>query len=319
MRILVPLAILIIAAVIVGPQTLYTVDETQFVVITRFGEVQRVIEAPGLNVKTPFIDQVNVLDSRILRVDVPPSSMPDVENQFLDIDAYARYRITDPRSFREVLLNEISAAARISNIVVAELRAEIGQRNRTDIIGGNLVAGLESGASVVEPILEADGTPAREAITRRVRDLADERVRGQAFGIEILDVRIKRADFPAATEESVFARMRTEREVQAQRLRAEGEEEFLTITADVSRRVEVIAAEAEEASNRLRGEGEGEAIRILAEALERDPELFSFLRSLEAYKEFLQENSTLVLNANSDLFRFLQYPSGSGGAASDSP
>ena len=319
MRVLVPLAILIIAAVIVGPQTLYTVDETQFVVITRFGEVQRVIEAPGLNVKTPFIDQVNVLDSRILRVDVPPSSMPDVENQFLDIDAYARYRITDPRSFREVLLNEISAAARISNIVVAELRAEIGQRNRTDIIGGNLVAGVESGVSAVEPILEADGTPARESITRRVRDLADARVRGQAFGIEILDVRIKRADFPAATEESVFARMRTEREVQAQRLRAEGEEEFLTITADVSRRVEVIAAEAEETSNRLRGEGEGEAIGILAEALERDPELFSFLRSLEAYRKFLQENSTLVLNANSDLFRFLQHPSGSGGAASDSP
>lgn len=172
------------------------------------------------------------------------------------------------------------------------------------------MAGVDGGVSVVEPIVEADGVATREAITRRVRDRSDALVQGQAFGVQILDVRIKRADFPAATEESVFARMRTEREVQAQRLRAEGEEEFLTITADVSRRVEVIAAEAEEASNRLRGEGEGEAIGILAEALERDPELFSFLRSLEAYREFLQENSTLVLNANSDLFRFLQNPSG---------
>ncbi len=291
-------------------------------VITRFGEVQRVIQTPGLNVKTPFIDQVNVIDSRILRVDVPPSSMPDVENQFLDIDAYARYRIIDPRSFREVLLNELNAAARISNIVVSELRAEIGQRNRTEIIGGRLVAGVDGGVSVVEPIVEADGVATREAITRRVRDRSDALVQGQAFGVQILDVRIKRADFPAATEESVFARMRTEREVQAQRLRAEGEEEFLTITADVSRRVEVIAAEAEEASNRLRGEGEGEAIGILAEALERDPELFSFLRSLEAYREFLQENSTLVLNANSDLFRFLQNPSGIaplGAAPEDEP
>ncbi|MDE2765626.1 MAG: protease modulator HflC [Chloroflexota bacterium] len=310
MRILAPIVALIIAVVIVGPQTFYTVDETQFVVITRFGEVQRVIQAPGLNVKAPFIDQVNVLDSRILRVDVPPSSMPDVENQFLDIDAYARYRIIDPRSFREVLLNEINAASRISNIVIAELRAEIGQRNRTEIIGGRLGASAAGTISVVEPILDANGTAAREAITRRVRDRSDALVQGQAFGVQILDVRIKRADFPAATEESVFARMRTEREVQAQRLRAEGEEEFLTITADVSRRVEVIAAEAEEASNRLRGEGEGEAIGILAEALERDPELFSFLRSLEAYKQFLQENTTLVLNANSDLFRFLQNPSG---------
>ena len=322
MRVLVPLVVLIVAAAIVGPQTLYTVDETQFVVITRFGEVQRVIQSPGLNVKTPFIDQVNVLDSRILRVDVPPSSMPDVENQFLDIDAYARYRIIDPRSFREVLLNELNAAARISNIVVSELRAEIGQRNRTEIIGGRLAAGVDGGVSVVEPSVEADGVATREAMTRRVRDRSDALVQGQAFGVEILDVRIKRADFPAATEESVFARMRTEREVQAQRLRAEGEEEFLTITADVSRRVEVIAAEAEETSNRLRGEGEGEAIGILAEALERDPELFSFLRSLEAYKEFLQENTTLVLNANSDLFRFLQNPSGmtsSDAAPEDEP
>ena len=141
MRILAPLVVLIVAIAIVGPQTFYTVDETQYVVITRFGEVQRVIQSPGLNVKAPFIDQVNVIDSRILRVDVPPSSMPDVENQFLDIDAYARYRIIDPRSFREVLLNEINAASRISNIVVAELRAEIGQRNRTEIIGGRLAAG----------------------------------------------------------------------------------------------------------------------------------------------------------------------------------
>ena len=312
MRALVGIGALFLAAVIVGPQALFTVDETQFVVITRFGEVQRVISAPGLNTKVPFIDTVNTLDNRLLRVDVPPASMPDVENQFLDIDAYVRYRITDPRSFREVLLNEISAASRISNIVVSELRAAIGQRSRPQIIGGQIAQGGE-GESVVEPILEQDGTATREAITRLVRDRVDARAQDGGFGIQIVDVRIKRADFPAATEENVFARMRTEREVQANRLRAEGEEEFLNLTADVNRRVEVIAAEADETSERLRGEGEAEAISILAEALNEDPELFSFLRSLDAYKQVLAENSTLVLDANSELFRFLQNPSGSTG------
>ncbi len=310
MKLIIPAIVLIVVAIIVGPQVLFTVDQTQSVIITRFGEVRRVIESPGLKVKVPFIDAVNVLDKRLLRVDVPPSSMPDVENQFLDIDAYVRYRIIDPRSFREVLLNEVSASSRISNLVIAELRSEIGRRNRSEIIGGRPSVG-PTGLAVVEPLLDENGQFTREAITSRVRERADARVKEQSFGVEIVDVRIKRADFPAATEENVLTRMRTERDVQAQRLRAEGEELFLTLTADVIRRVEVISAEADETSSQLRGEGEGEAIGILADALERDPELFSFLRSLDAYKAFLQENSTLVLNADSSLFKFLQDP-GSG-------
>ena len=310
MKLIIPAIVLIVVAIIVGPQVLFTVDQTQSVIITRFGEVRRVIESPGLKVKVPFIDAANVLDRRLLRVDVPPSSMPDVENQFMDIDAYVRYRIIDPRSFREVLLNEVSASARISDIVISELRSEIGRRLRSEIIGGRPSVG-PTGLAVVEPLLDADGQFTREAITLRVRERADQRAKTQRFGVEIVDVRIKRADFPAATEENVLTRMRTERDVQAQRLRAEGEELFLTLTAVVIRRVEVISAEADETSSQLRGEGEGEAIRLLANALERDPELFSFLRSLDAYKAFLQENSTLVLNADSSLFKFLQDP-GSG-------
>lgn len=309
MRLVISAIVFIVLAAIIGPQVFYTVDETQFVVITRFGEVRQVVDTPGLAVKAPFVDAVNVLDRRLLRVDVPPSSMPDVENQFLDIDAYVRYRIVDPRSFREVLLNEISAGSRISNIVIAQLRSDIGQRNRSEIIGGRLSEAVD-GLSTVDPLLDRDGQFTREAITKRVRERADALAKEQSFGVEIVDVRIKRADFPAATEENVLTRMRTERDVQGQRLRAEGEEEFLTLTADVNRRVEIIRAEAEETSNRTRGEGEAQAISILAEALEEDPELFAFLRSLEAYSAFLQENSTLVLNANSELFRFLQGPSG---------
>jgi len=254
----------------------------------------------------PFIDAANVLDKRILRVDVPPAGFPDIESQFLDIDAYVRYRITEPRSFREVLTNEISAGARISNLVVAALRTEVGQRQREQIIGGNPID-LADGTQRVEPILE-NGLAAREELTRNVRNMVDVRAKEQAFGVEIVDVRIKRADFPDSIVETVFTRMRSEREIQANALRAAGEEQYLTKTADVNRRVEIIAAEADETANELRGQGEAEAIRILAEALEQDPDLFAFRRSLEAYRTFLGEQTTLVLASDSELFRFLQGP-----------
>lgn len=306
MRVLIPLIVLIVAAVVVVPQAAYTVDETQYAIITRFGEIQSEQREPGLKFKVPFIDAANVLDKRILRVDVPPAGFPDIESQFLDIDAYVRYRITEPRSFREVLTNEISAGARISNLVVAALRTEVGQRQREQIIGGNPID-LQDGTQRVEPILE-NGLAAREELTRNVRNMVDARAKEQAFGVEIVDVRIKRADFPDSIVETVFTRMRSEREIQANALRAAGEEQYLTKTADVNRRVEIIAAEADENANELRGQGEAEAIRILAEALEQDPDLFAFRRSLEAYRTFLGEQTTLVLASDSELFRFLQGP-----------
>jgi len=326
MRTIVVSVVLIILLGILGPQFLYTVDETQFVVITRFGEVREVRTSPGLKTKLPFIDTVNKLDKRLLRVDVPPASMPDVENQFLDLDAYVRYRITNPRRFRETLLNEDNAGRRVGDIVISELRAEIGGRVRNEIIGGLILVDdsgtaikTDDGRSIVTPQKDTNGADTREAITQAVRERSDARVQTQDFGIQIIDVRIKRADFPAATQENVFTRMRTERDVQAQRLRAEGEEEFLTKTADVNRRTEIIRAEADERGSRLRGEGEGEAIGILAEALGQDPEFFSFLRSLEAYKTFLGSQTTAVLSADSDLFKFLQSPGSAVATAPSTP
>ena len=309
MRLAIIAVVSVILVGIFGPQFLFSVVETQHVVITRFGEVRRVISSPGLNVKIPFIDTVNTLDKRVLRVDVPVASMPDVENQFLQVDAYARYRITDPRKFLEKLRSEETAASRIGAIVIAELRAAIGRQTQPEIIGGRLI-GIEEDRTLVEPQLTADGVPTREAIVRSVRARADATVNSPAndFGVEIIDVRIKRADFPLATEENIFNRMRSERDVQAQRLRAEGQLEFLTRTADVNRQVEIISAEADEESATLRGEGEAEAIRVLAEALDKDPEFFAFLRSLEAYALFLRSQTTLVIPASNDLLQYLQSP-----------
>ena len=183
-----------------------------------------------------------------------------------------------------------------------------GQRQREQIIGGNPID-LPDGTQRVEPILSG-GLAAREELTKNVRNMVEARAKEQAFGVEIVDVRIKRADFPDSIVETVFTRMRSEREIQANALRAAGEEQYLTKTADVNRRVEIIAAEADETANELRGQGEAEAIRVLAEALEQDPDLFAFRRSLEAYRTFLGDQTTLVLTADSELFRFLQGPSG---------
>jgi len=309
MKLLAPIVILIVAAFVLIPQAFYKVDETEHIVLTRFGEIRGIQSSPGLKMKVPFIDVANVLDKRLLRVDVPRAGFPDIQSQFLDIDAYVRYRITDPRSFREVLSNEVTAGDRISNLVVAALREEVGMRDREEIIGGNPID-LADGTQEVEPIVQ-NGVFAREELTRKVRDVADARAKEQAFGISIVDVRIKRAEFPDSIVGTVFTRMRSEREIQANALRAQGEEQYLTKTADVDRRVEIIGAQADEKANRLRGEGEGQAISILAEALGQDPEFFAFRRSLQAYSKILNDSTTLVLPADADLFKFLLSSQGS--------
>ncbi|MCH7607537.1 MAG: protease modulator HflC [Chloroflexi bacterium] len=309
MRPLILLGVFLIALLVGVNQVLFTVDQTQSVVITRFGEITDVYTSPGLKVRVPFIDTVNRLDNRVLRIDVPPTSMPDVDNQFLEMDAYVRYQITDPRKFIQTLRNEVSAASTIGQIVIAALRNEVGLSTQEEIIGGRLLE-IQQDRTVVEALLTADGVPTRLAIVTAARLSANTAVNAPEndFGVRIVDVRIKRADFPETTEENIFSRMRSERQVQADRLRAEGEQDFRTRTADVDRRVEIISADADKQSNELRGEGEGEAIRILAEALERDPGLFAFLRSLEAYKVFLGGQTTVILSADSDLFKFLQQP-----------
>jgi membrane protease subunit HflC len=303
------LILVIIVAAIVGSQALFVVDQTQFGVVTRFGEIQRTLREPGLKVKAPFIESVSRFDKRLLRIDVPTESMPDRDQQFLEIDAYVRYRINDPRKFLERLRDEFTAADRIGRIVISELRRVVAGSDRTEIIGG-IAQSQPDGTLIVIPNRTTQGVDTREALTREVLAGSNAVVGSieNDFGIDIVDVRIKAADFPGTVEQTVFNRMRTERDVQAQRLRAEGAEQNLTITTDVDRQVTIVLAEADRTANSLRGEGEAEAIRILAEALEQDPEFFAFRRSLEAYTNFLTKKSTIVLSSENDLFQYLEGP-----------
>jgi len=272
-------------AQVVGFGVFYTVDETELVVITQFGEVKRTVNTPGLKFKSPVETAVS-FDRRLLRIDVPTDSMPDRDSQFLDIDAYVRYKITNARTFLENLRDEVTAADRIGRIAIGAIREEVGLRDQKDIIGGDPIT-LDDGTIIVQPRVTAEGIPTREAmmqlVLKRIRSDAEE-----SFGIEIRDVRIKRADFPPSIEPSVLQRMRTERDVQGQRLRAEGEELYLTITADVNRAVRIIRANAERDANILSGEGEAQAVQIFArvlsaEALHRDAlEALQVLELLDA-------------------------------------
>jgi membrane protease subunit HflC len=312
MKSLIIIAIIIIASLVVARQALYIVDVTEQVLILRFGEVRDTRTSPGLYFKAPFIDTIITFDKRILRIDAPPVAMPDKEKQNLVIDSYARYRIIDPVQFRKTLQTETGARSRLGDIVTSTLRDRVALRDRFEIIGSEpLVDQFGNPEEDSEGLPLFAGVETRSDILQEVLDGVKSTVDTQDFGIEIIDVRIKRADFPDSVTPSIYTRMRAERNRIATKFRAEGEEEDLKIRAVANRNRDVILANADQASNQLRGAGEAEAIRILADALNQDPDFFSFRRSLEAYQAFLGQQDTVVLSADAPLFQYLTNPTAS--------
>ena len=271
MRFVGPLLIIIIIAVfILGPQTFFKVDETETAIVTRFGEIIGSSKmSPGLYMKTPFIDSVTYFDKRLLVFDAPPDSLLTKDKKNLEIDVYARGKITDPKVFYATLRTEVSGYNRVVDIVSSELRREIANDEQSEII-----------------------SISREAIMNRVRDAVAPKL--QEFGIEIVDVRIKRADFPDAVADSVHKRMIAERERIANRERAEGAEYDLERRANADRTAIEIRTAAQRDAEIIKGCAEADSIKIYAGALEEDPEFYSFQRSLEAYKEYLASNTTII-------------------------
>lgn len=309
MRNLIIIAIVIAVGFVLLRQSLYVVDVTEQVIILRFGEVVNTQTAPGLNVKAPFVDTVVRLDKRILRIDAPPVSMPDRDKENLVIDIYARYQITDPVQFRKTLQSESNARSRLGDIVTSTLRDRVAQRDREDIIGAKPQVD-DAGTLLVDeeglPLVEAQETRT-EILNEVLAEVQNITVRDE-FGINMIDVRIKRADFPEAVTNSIYTRMRAERNRIAAGFRAEGEEEDRKIRADTDRRRDVIIANAEREANEIRGNGEAEAIEILADSLNKNPELFSFLRSLEAYQNIIKGQDTIILSSDAPLFDYLAGP-----------
>jgi membrane protease subunit HflC len=276
------LGILVLAALI-GLSSAFQIDETELGIVTQFGEYKRSITTPGLYFKIPLTQSVQVMDSRIIASDTPPAEYLTLDKKRLMTDPISRYKIIDPLRFYTKLHDQNGAKARIDDLVNSELRREFASHNFGEIVG-----------HAREPLMQE--------VAERVR------VQTKDFGVYVVDVRIRRADLPREVQESVFQRMRAERDRVAKQYRSEGEEEAAKIRAETDKEKTILLAKAYETAQKLRGEGDGESTRIYAEAYGKDAEFYSFVRSLDAYERSLGESSTLLLSSDSELFRYLFDP-----------
>ena len=261
--------------------TIIVVDETEQIVILQFGKPIKTITDPGLNVKLPAPIQVaNSFDKRLLEYDVPPEEVLSRDKKSLIIDNYVRWRIVDPLLFLKTVRAIPTAKTRLDDIVYSELRQELGNHDMAEII-----------------------TETRELIMEKVTMASNEET--SKYGIEVIDVRIRRVDLPQENEASIYARMEAERKRQANKFRSEGEEEAQKIRAATDRDKTVILAEAYKTSQQIRGEGEAEALDIYATSFSKDPDFYEFLRTLETYEKVIDKKTTLVLPGDSKLFKSL--------------
>jgi membrane protease subunit HflC len=269
-----------VIAVIVLSQSVFILNETEQAIILQFGDPIAIVREPGLAFKRPFVQNVITFDKRVLSSDAPPQEYLTSDKKRLVVDHVTRWRISDPLAFFKAVRTEAGARARLDDIIFSELRRELASVMFVDVISAQ-----------------------REAIEERVAASAE--AKAAEFGIIVLDVRTKRADLPKEVEQSVFDRMRAERQRESALIRAEGEEQGNIIRAQADRTSSVTVAEGEEQAQRLRGEGEAEAIRIYAETLSQDVEFYAFLRRIEAYDTILKLGDRMVVSVDTDFFRYL--------------
>lgn len=284
-RIATIIIVALVVLVIGGRTVLFTVDETKLAIVTRFGEIQNSYTSPGLYLKVPFIDSVTYFDGRLLIFDAPKDSLLTKDKKRLIIDVYARARISDPKLFRETVMNEMQATSRAVDIITSEVRREVASDNQSEVI-----------------------TTKREAMMGRVQENVEVKLR--EFGIEVIDVRIKRADFPEEIADSVYARMQAERKRKADKERAEGAEVDAQVRASVDKQATIIRANAEKDANIVRGCGEAEATGIFADAFGEDPDFFTFQKSLEANETILTATDTVIMGAENFGYLFEQIRTG---------
>ncbi|MDP6201084.1 MAG: protease modulator HflC [Candidatus Marinimicrobia bacterium] len=267
--------------VFLGLTSIFIVDETEQVVVLQFGKPVRIITEPGLHMKVPFpIQEKNVFDNRLLEYDSPPEEILSKDKKSLIVDNYVRWKIVDPLQFLKTVQAIPTALSRMDDIVYSELRRELGTHDMVEIITEN-----------------------REELMETVTVASNKAT--QDYGIEVLDVRIRRVDLPSQNEESIYARMDAERKRQANKFRSEGEEEAQKIRATTDRDKTIILADAYKQAERIRGEGDAKAVEVYADAYSADPKFYEFVRTLDAYKKIIDDKTMLVLPSDSQLFKLL--------------
>ena len=260
--------------------SVFTVHQAQQALVLQFGETKRIVQEPGLKFKLPFIQNVVYIDKRILGFDAPSEEIIASDQRRLVVDSFARFRITNPLRFYQTVNNEAGVRSRLGTVMNSALRRVLASQDSVAIVSGE-----------------------RAATMSQIRDFVNNEAR--TFGIEVVDVRIKRADFPPTISQAIFRRMQTEREREAREIRAQGFELSERIRADAERQRTILLAEARKTAEILRGEGDGARTKIFAQAANQDPDFYAFYRSLQAYSEALQRgDTTMVLSPESEFFRY---------------
>ena len=283
-KLLLPLGVVVLLLGIAAFSSMFTVYQTQQALVLQLGEPRRVITEPGLNFKMPFIQNALFYESRVLNLDPPVERVILSDQKPLQVDTFARYRIVDPLRFYQTVGTERTANSRLAVIVNATVRGILGNVNLASVLSEE-----------------------RATIMVQIRDQVNQEAR--RFGIDVVDVRIRRSDLPDETSQAVYARMKSEREREAAEFRAQGFEQAQRIRATADREATVIEAEATREADILRGEGEAERTRTLSDAFGQDPDFFEFYRSLKAYEEAINaDTSLLVIPPDNEFFRFFNDP-----------
>ncbi|MFP4168699.1 MAG: protease modulator HflC [Desulfonatronovibrionaceae bacterium] len=273
--------ILVAVVLFLGSQSVYTVDQTQRGLLLQLGKpVDSGIE-PGLHFKLPFVQNVIRFDKRVLEYDAPPAEILTRDKKNLVVDNYSRWRISDTLDFYQTARTVSGGRSRLDDIIYSELRVALGNFSLTEIVSAE-----------------------RSEIMSRVTEKSREKL--SDYGIEVLDVRIKRTDLPEENQKAIFGRMRAERERQAKRYRAEGREEGVKVKTGADRERAVMLADAREESQVLRGEGDAEATGIYAQALSKDPEFYQFWKSMEAYKQGVNNGTDFVFTPREEFWRYME-------------
>ena len=280
------IAVIAVILLIVGYSSLFQVYQTRQALVVRLGNPMRVVTQPGLHVKMPLLDTVIYVDKRILDLENSSQEVIAADQKQLIVDAFARYRVVDALKFYQTVGTVDGANSRLSPFLNSALRAALGEATLTQVV-----------------------REMREQLMARVRDQLDREA--QQFGIEVVDVRIRRADLPEQNSQAVYKRMQTEREREAQEFRAQGGQKAQEIKANADREATIIEAEARSKGEQTRGEGDAERNRLFAEAYGKDPDFFAFYRSMSAYENGLKSNDTrFLLKPDSDFFKYFGNPSG---------
>ncbi|MBN2808251.1 MAG: protease modulator HflC [Deltaproteobacteria bacterium] len=270
--------IILVAVAIFIYNGLFIVDQTQQAMILQLGKPIKVVKEPGLNFKIPFLQQVSFFDRRLLHYDAAPAEIITSDKKNLVIDNYSKWRIVDPLKFFQSVRTEAGAQSRLDDIIYSQLRVELGRETLVDIV-----------------------SKVREEIMHKVTVQSNEAA--EAYGIEVIDVRIKAADLPRENEKHVFTRMQAERQRQAKRYRSEGEEEAIKTRSQADKERTIILSEAYKKSEQIKGEGEQAAIKISADAYGQDPDFYEFYRSLQAYGKSLAKRATVVMDRDGEFLR----------------